>query len=199
MKRTKDEKETLLIRQIIRHWLPLAVVITALCALVYLAGQQVLRLTGNDPQLQMAQDAASRLTAGEPLANVVPTGTVDAGQSLAPFTIVYDDQGNVLVSTGLLHGQPPALPAGALGYVRQNGEDRLSWQPEPAVRFAAIVERVSGLHPGFVLVARSLRETEQRIFVVEQLALLTWLGTMLASLVVVVFVELVVAPRVKNA
>jgi hypothetical protein len=179
----------LLIRQIIRYWLPLAVVITALCAVAYLASQQTLRLTGNDPQLQMAQDAASRLTAGEPVASVVPTGTVDVGRSLAPFTIVYDDQGNVLASTGLLRGQPPALPSSVLDFVRQNGEDRRSWQPEPAVRFATIVERVSGLHPGFVLVARSLRETEQRITVVEQLAILTWLGTMVASLVAVVIVE----------
>ena len=185
----------MLIRQIFRHWLPLAVVITALCALAYLASQQILRLTGNDPQLQMAQDAASRLTAGEPVASVAPTGTVDVGRSLAPFTIVYDDQGNVLASTGLLRGQPPALPSGVLDFVRQNGEDRRSWQPEPAARYAAVVERVSGLHPGFVLVARSLRETEQRISVVQQLAITTWLATFLASLLAVVVVELVVAPR----
>ncbi len=181
-----------MIRQIIRHWLPLAVVLTALCALVYLVSQQALRLTGNDPQLQMAQDTAGRLTAGEPIASAVPSGTLDLGRSLAPFTIVYDDQGHVLASTGLLHGQPPALPSGVLDFVRQNGEDRRSWQPEPAVRFAAVVERVSGIHPGYVLVARSLRETEQRISVVQQLATVAWLGTLLASLVAVVFVEWVV-------
>jgi hypothetical protein len=184
-----------MLRQIIRHWLPLAAVITALCGLVYLASQQVVRLTGNDPQIQLAQDAAVRLSAGEPLASVVLTGTVDVGRSLAPFTIVYDDQGNVLAATGLLHGQPPALPSGVLDFVRHNGEDRRSWQPEPGARFAAVVERVSGAHPGFVLVARSLGETEQRVGVVEQLAVTAGLGALVVSLALVVFVEMVVAPR----
>jgi hypothetical protein len=178
-----------LIRQIIRHWLPLAVVITGLCGLVYVVSQQVLRLGGNSPQLQMAEDTASRLTAGEPLASVVTSATLDVGQSLAPFTIVYDDKGSVLAATGLLHGQPPALPGGVLDSVRQKGEDRVSWQPEPAVRYAAVVERVAGAQPGFVLVARSLRETEHLIDVVTQLALAGWLGTLLASLVLVVFME----------
>lgn len=100
-----------MIRNIIRHWLPLVAVITALCALAYVVSQQSLRLSGNDPQIQMAQDAAARLTAGEPVAGVAPTGTLDVGRSLAPFTIVYNDQGNVLEATGLLHGQPPALPS----------------------------------------------------------------------------------------
>ncbi len=178
-----------MIRQIIRHWLPLAAVITAVCALAYVTSQQVLRLTGNDPQIQLAQDAAARLSAGEPVASVVPAGTVDVGQSLAPFLIAYDDQGQVLAATGLLHGQPPALPSGVLASVRQQGEDRISWQPEPGVRYAAVVERVSGPQPGFVLAARSLRETEKRELGVEQLAGAGWLATLVGSLVVVLVVE----------
>ena len=180
-----------MIKAILRHYLPLAVVITALCGLGYLIPQQVLRLGGNDPQIQMAQDAAASLTAGEPLASVAPTGTLDVGESLAPFTIVYDDQGNVLAATGQLHGQPPALPPGVFDNVRQHGEDRISWQPEAGARFAAVIERVGGAQPGFVLVARSLRETETRINTVEELAGLAWLATMAAALVVVVLVEVI--------
>jgi hypothetical protein len=180
-----------MLRQIIRHYLPLALVITALCALAYLLSQQMLRLGANEPQIQMAQDAAARLTAGEAPDSVVPAGTLDVGRSLAPFTIAYDEQGNVLAATGLLRGQPPALPPGVLDYVRHKGEDRISWQPEPGVRYAAVVERVSGAHPGFVLAARSLRETEDRIDVMGQLALAAWLATMLGTLVLVVLVELV--------
>ncbi len=183
------------IRSILRHWLPLAAVVTALCGLAYVTGQQILRLGGNDPQIQMAQDAAARLAAGEPVANVAPAGTLDVGRSLAPFLIVFDDQGHVLAATGLLHGQAPALPPGVLDSVRRQGEDRISWQPEPGVRYAAVVERVSGPQPGFVLAARSLLETEKRILVVEQLAGVAWAGTLAVSLVMVVFVKLVVAPR----
>ena|SRR5436190_9215437 len=187
-----------MLRQIIRHYLPIALVITALCGLAYLLTQQTLRLGANEPQIQIAQDAAARLSAGEALTGVVPTGTLDVGRSLAPFTIAYDDQGKVLASTGLLHGQPPALPSGVLDYVRQNGEDRLSWQPEAGVRYAAVVERVTGAEPGFVLAARSLRETEDRIGVMGQLAIAAWLATMLASLVLVVLVELILGRERKK-
>jgi hypothetical protein len=180
-----------MLRQIIRHYLPLALVITAFCALAYLLTQQTLRLGANEPQIQMAQDAAARLSAGEAPASVVPVGTLDVGRSLAPFTIAYDEQGNVLAATGLLHGQPPALPSGVFDSVRQNGEDRISWQPEPGVRYAAVVERVTGAQPGFVLAARSLRETEDRIGVMGQLTVAAWLAALLAALVLVVLVELV--------
>ena len=176
-------------RSILRHFLPLAVIITAFAGLAYLVTQQALRLSGNDPQIQLAQDAAASLAAGQPVASVAPSGTLDIGRSLAPFTVVYDDQGHVLAATGLLHGQAPALPGGVLDYVRQHGEDRISWQPEPGARFAAVVERVAGTQPGFVLVARSLNETEARIATVEELAGAAWLATMLATLVAVVLVE----------
>ena len=96
------------------------------------------------------------------------------------------------------HGQPPSLPGGVLDYVRQRGEDRLSWQPEPGTRYAAVVERVTAAQPGFVLVARSLRETERRIGVVQSLALVGWLALLAASLVAVVLVEIVLpAPKSK--
>ena len=186
-----------MIRQIIRTWLPLAVVVTALVGVSYIIAQQMLRLGGNEPQIQLAQDSATRLAAGEKPAVVAPAGTLDVGASLAPFTIVYDDQGNILAATGQLHGQPPSLPGGVLDYVRQNGEDRISWQPEPGTRYAAVVERVSGARPGFVLVARSLRETEKRIDVIGQLALAGWVGTLLASLVMVVLVEVVLGRQRK--
>src|SRR4051812_25238317 len=119
-----------MILRILRAWLPLVVVITGLCGLGYLAGQQVLRVGGNDPQLQGGRAAARRLSAGGPLARVGPRGTVDVGARRAVFPIVYNARGRVLASPGMLHGQPPALPGGVLDFVRENGENRRSWQPE---------------------------------------------------------------------
>ena len=53
-----------IVKNIIRHWLPLAVLTFAFCGLVYLAVQQDLRIGANDPQIQMAEDIASAITGG---------------------------------------------------------------------------------------------------------------------------------------
>jgi hypothetical protein len=52
------------VKGILRQWLPIVVVITALSGLVYVAVQQALRQDANDPQIQMAQDAAETLARG---------------------------------------------------------------------------------------------------------------------------------------
>jgi len=44
------------------------------------------------------------------------------------------------------------------------------------VRIAAVVERVNGPQPGFVLAGRSMREVEARIAQVSQMARFTWFG-----------------------
>ena len=48
-----------IIFEIIKKWLPLAIATAGLCALVYLTEQQSLRMGANDPQIQMAEDAAA--------------------------------------------------------------------------------------------------------------------------------------------
>jgi hypothetical protein len=46
------------------------------------------------------------------------------------------------------------------------------------VRIAAVVVRVNGPQPGFVLAGRNMREVEAREAQVGRLALLTWIGMM---------------------
>ncbi len=178
-----------LIRNTLRHWLPLALVCTALCLLVYGAVQQDLRMGGNDPQIQMAEDTAVALAGGAAVGSVIPTPQIDVARSLAPFVIAYDDSGKVLASSGLLHGQVPALPPGVLDYVRQHGQDRVTWQPEPGVRIAAVVARFDGRQSGSVLAGRSLREVEKResdLLLLSGAALVVTLG---ASLLAVALCE----------
>lgn len=180
-----------IIRNISKSLIPLAVVITLLAGLMYATVQQVLRMNANDPQIQMAEDAASALAAGKPLDSVVPAAQVDVATSLAPFIVVYDHSGKAIASTGLLHGQLPALPPGVFDYVRQKGEDRITWQPEPGIRSATVVTHYGGALPGFVMAGRSLRESESRT---DQLGLiigLGWLGTLFAAWVAVSLSELV--------
>jgi hypothetical protein len=182
------------IKNILRSWLPAAVIITALCGLVYLAVQQALRISANDPQIQMAEDTAAALSAGQSAAALVPSAKVDIGQSLAPFIMVFDPSGAVSASSAQLHGQNPALPAGVLDDVKQKGEDRISWQPEPGVRIAAVIVPVAN-GSGYVLAGRSLREVEKRIDQLGTISGLAWLLTMAASLIVVFLCEILLSSR----
>jgi hypothetical protein len=176
-------------RNTLRHWLPLALVIAAMCLLVYGAGQQVLRMGGNDPQIQMAEDAADALARGAAASSVMPVSTIDVTTSLSPFVIVYSDSGQALAASGLLHGEIPSLPAGVLDYVRRHGQDPVTWQPEPGVRIASVVARFEGAQPGFVLAGRSLREIEKRESNLELLCGAALIVTLGASLVLVCLCE----------
>lgn len=186
-----EDRTFLKIRSILRYWLPLAAIAVVLGGLVYLAVQQDLRLGANDPQIQMAEDAASALAGGEAVQTVVPAGKVDLASSLAPFMLIFDDRGSVLASSGVLRNQIPVLPSGVLDYVRTHGEDRLSWAPEPGVRIAAVVTRYTGVQSGFVLAGRSLREVEKRVDLLSLQVLAAMLAALAGSLIVVILVEIV--------
>lgn len=163
--------------------LVLAAIASGVALALYAIPQQVLRQGLNDPQIQMAGDLAARLERGLAPADAVPQGQqVDMAQSLAPFVMVYDDQGHPLASQATLDGSVPAPPLGVFDYVRSHGQERVSWQPvrgsqtKSGVRIAAVVQRVGGAHPGFVLAGRNMREVEAREGQVREMAGLTWLG-----------------------
>ncbi|UWZ86642.1 hypothetical protein [Occallatibacter riparius] len=169
--------------------LVLAGISSVLALALYLIPQQVLRNGANDPQVELATNLAARLelqgiTAGlQQGAMDSKGGLVDMTRSLSPFLIVYDDQGRALSSNAQLNGQIPVPPKGIFDYVRTHGEERVTWRPADGVRVAAVVERVNGAQPGFVLAARSLREVQANIQHIRNLACLTWLG-MLALIAV---------------
>jgi len=175
--------------RILKNWLPLAIATAGLCGLVYLTVQQSLRMGANDPQIQMAEEAASNLNAGASVESVVPSVKVEIANSLAPFVMVFDDSGNVVTSSATLHGVTPAYPTGVLDYARQHGEDRVTWQPEPSIRMATVVV---GYDNGFVLAGRSLREVEIRESNAERISGIALLATWAATLLVVVAGELIV-------
>lgn len=173
-------KETFVRPALVFNALVLADMATVLGLALCVIPQQVLRMGANDPQIQMATDLAAKLEAGTTAASAIPTGNVDMAWSLAPFVIVYDDAGRTVAGQVTLEGTIPAPPAGVFDYVRTHSEERVSWQPAlggaRGVRIAAVVERVSGAQPGFVLAGRSMREVQVRIDHVQNLAGLTWLG-----------------------
>ena len=168
---------------VLKHWLPIAAVTTVICLLVYATVQQTLRNAADDPQIQLAEDAADALAHGAPVASVVPPVPIDIARSLAPFMIVLDDKGGVVATSGLLHGQGPAVPPGVLEFAKAHGEHRVTWQPERGVRIASVVLAFGGATPGFVVSGRSLREAEKRTAQLVTFVIAAWLGALAISLI----------------
>ena len=180
------------IKNIFRVWFPFAVVTTAFCALVYVSVQQVLRSGLNDPQIQMAEDTAYALNNGATIESIVPAEKIEMSRSLAPFIVIYDNDGKPVASSGLLNGQMPDYPKGALDSARQSGGNRVSWQPNSTVRVASVVVSYNN---GFVMAGRNMREVEQRELNAEQHAGVVWLLTLIATFVAVAFGELFLSEK----
>ncbi len=148
-------------------WLAYIVSSATLTMFVYMAVQQQYRQSANDPQVQMAEDAAATLDAGKTPDLVVGVPKIDLRDSLAPFLIVTDENFRVLASSGQLDGKNVVPPRGAFEAAKSNTgkdtpvsqENRITWQPASGVREAAVIVHRSG---GYVVAARSLREVENR-------------------------------------
>jgi len=179
--------------RILARWLQLAALATATSMLVYLAVQQVGRQTANDPQLQIARDAATAITSGHRAENVASGPVVDIGRSLAPWITVTDDKGTILSSSARLHGDARTVPIGVLDHARASGEERVTWQPERGVRMATVV--VHNRTGGFVIAGRSLEESEARTAAYGKLILAGWFATLIGLLVIVIATEALMPQR----
>ena len=171
------------VKEILKHWLLIAIVVTGLIGLVYVAVQQDLRQGANDPQIQMAEDTAAKLANGQSVQNVVPSEKVDIANSLAPYLIIFNANGIPIASSAQLDGQTPTIPSGVFDYVRQNGEDRFTWQPQTGVRSAVVVTEYKGSISAFVLAGRSLREVEKREDNLMLVLLAGWIVMILVTFV----------------
>jgi len=174
----------------IKRFIPLAILVTFLCGLVYVAVHQTLRLSANDPQIQLAEDTAAQLSTQVDKFLITKLPTTDIEKSLAPFVIVYNADGKAVSSSGNLDGKTPIVPPGVLAYTKEHQEDRFTWEPKQGIRIAAVIRHFSGRTSGYVLAGRSLREVEIR----EQLLLknvqIAWFATLVTTfLACVIFQE----------
>ncbi|MFZ1074927.1 MAG: hypothetical protein WAN50_00950 [Minisyncoccia bacterium] len=178
-------------------WVPFVVAITGIFGFSYLAVQQNYRQLLNDPQIQIAEDAAVSLARDYTPANVIAPGTpaIDIASSLDSWTAIYDSSGTPLESSGILDGAPPRLPAGlfdmnswrSLKYFSAptGPETRVTWQPRADVRQAVVLVRFNtSTGVGYVTVGRSMRVVEDRIADLTHLAAVAWGVTVLATLAV---------------
>ncbi len=186
----------------LKAWLPLAVLTVMMCGLVYLAVQQSLRMNANDPQIQLAEDAADALSRGvTPPAAVGTSTSVDMLTSLAPYVAVYDATGTEVASNAFAidlsknyrSAYIPALPPGILGAAQAKGENRITWEPMPGLRYAIVVLPVYDANTktllGYVMSGRSLHEVEKR----ESQALFESVTVGIVTLIALFLVELGIA------
>ena len=171
-----------------KYWVGTAIIITALVFFVSVALQQVIRQSANDPQVQMAEDTATKLARGQSAQDVVPKESVDIASSLATYMIIFDANGQPIASSAKLNGRTPTIPSGVFNSVRTNGEDRITWQPQDGVRSAVVITQFKGSNSGFVLAGRSLRETERLEDNMMNLFIFNWLFVLLLALPIVAIV-----------
>jgi hypothetical protein len=170
---------------VLKIWVPLTVVITMLTGLMYLLVQQDIRLSTNNPQVQLAEDIAGQLKNNDISTDFMALSTVEISRSLAPFVVVFSESGQALMSSGLLDGRVPSIPKGILDYAKNNNEDRVTWQPEIGVRQALVAVHYSGKNSGFVVAGRSLRESEKLTDSLTLITFVGWIAMVITGLILV--------------
>lgn len=173
---TRMFRNEILARPVFFYTLALGLILTICGAAASLTFQQMLRRGANQPQVQMADQLVSELNAGRTPAAVIPSRIVDLHESLEPFAIFYDQAGVPVASSGRLETAIPVPPSGVFGFVRAHASDIITWQPQHGVRIAAVIRRVDGPTPGYVLTGRSLRVVEQQESAFWRIVFSGWVG-----------------------
>jgi hypothetical protein len=168
-----------LFRRSIALWLPVAGAATLLAFAIYGGVQQAQRAEADDPQIQMARDAAAALAAGASPQEVASGPQVDVTRSLAPWLAIYGADGAPLAATGAYGGRPPVIPDRARSDA-QGGELTFTWEPTDGLRLATVVEPYPG---GTVVAARSMQLVEQRETRTLAIAVAAWLAALAAAAV----------------
>jgi len=144
--------------------------ITLFSGLVFVATQQSLRLSANDPQAQITQDILNSLSQGADPKQLSPT-TVDMTKATSPFVIIYDNNEKAVGTTVVLDKKTPVPPKGAFEKTKKNNESRFTWEPKEGLREAVIMVKYKD---GFVVVGKSLGEVEDRIKMIMRLVGIAW-------------------------
>jgi hypothetical protein len=180
---------------ILKYWLQVAFLTAFTCFVAYVVTQQVLRRLANDPQIQMAEYAALELECGRNPEELVKGDTIDISRSVAPFVILFNQDGAPIASDAVLDGVVPKPPGGVFHSCGQ-GKDYVTWQPRRGVRIASVIVHHGGAEPGFVLAGRSLRDSERRTDLIGVLLLAGWAFTAVASLFGIAAITYLTGPKV---
>jgi hypothetical protein len=166
--------------------LSIATGLTLLLGLTYVNNQQILRLGANEPQEWIASDAAAKVAAGMPAAEmIVGSSTIEISTDTSPYIDVYDVQGNPIAGTGLLHGKLAVVPEAVLTHEAQSGSRGfVTWQPGVNIREAIVIVPIENTTGGYVVAGRSLAYVEHEEDMLTLRTFLGWIGIMIGTFVV---------------
>jgi len=170
-------------------YLAAAAIVTVIMGLIYVAVQQNYRSGANDPQLEIAKDICDRLERGISVQRYMDD-SISLDRSLAVFATLYDAKAEPIQSSGFLDGKFPRLPEGVFDFVKQNREERVTWQPRPGVRMATVVIRTDLPSAGFIVVGRSLNEIEEREHNLIMSVFICWVIAM-GLIAITAFIQLI--------
>lgn len=154
-------KPLLLSFRLWRVWIMLSFLVVFCFAFTYLCFQQTIRLQTNIPLIESADNITVSLNNGTMPDAVADNSHIDLSTSISQYVIIYDENGNVLKSTGFLNNEAPKAPIGVLTNSKNLGINKVTWMPQIGVRQAVVVKPFKSTISGYVLVGRSLREQEK--------------------------------------
>jgi hypothetical protein len=147
----------------------------------FLIGQQVLRMSANDPQTEIMASFYESLSQGQDPSLFGSIPPVDMAKDLTPFVNIYDSEGKFVAGNGKLDDANPAPLKGVFVTAKQKGETYFTWSPKAGVRIATILKAYkAGEKEGYILAGKSLKITQGRI---ANLMKITVLGFMVSVIV----------------
>jgi hypothetical protein len=179
---------------ILKLWVALAATMLLMCGIIYITVQQSYRQGANDPQFQIAEDAVNAIALGVNPESLVSDPPKEISSSLSPYLIIYGPGEKPVASGAVLNGNVPTMPSGVLKYVKEHGEDVITWKPREGIRHALVIQKTKGEPIYFVVAGRSLKKTEERIALLGRQIELGWLFS-----VVILFLVLFVLKFVSKA
>lgn len=140
-------------------WLHRIVIAVAAYAL-FAGGLATLYVVEQQAGRNAVEDAPrTLLSTGEATAAPQQPDRVDLSHYLGTFWMRYDAAGDPTAGNGYLGGSLARVPIGVLEAAKASGEDAVSWEPEPGLRFALVAQPAGD---GVVVAGQSLERTEQR-------------------------------------
>jgi hypothetical protein len=150
--------------------------------------QQVLRRGADRQPAQLVDQVSTRLTQGATATSLLAAGSREISNpewlhGTSTFAALYDGEGNVIASNATLHGGLPQPPRGIFNVIRQQGEHKVTWQPQPGIRVALTGRPAPG--GGFVVAGQSLIPSESREAAFRRWMLVLWFAMIVACVFIV--------------